>query len=185
MTRQLRELPSPEFLRERLEYRDGALYWRLRPRSDFPSRRSANSWNAHYPGMRAGSPMKNGYRMVALVDTKFLEHRIIYHMMVEPLSGVQRVDHIDQDFTNNRAWNLRACSHAENLMNQPGRPRVYAPLPKHVYWSKREKKYKVSLRANGHRHYLGTFDSLADATLAAEAARVRLHGRFADSRSAI
>lgn len=126
--------------------------------------------------------MTNGYRMVAILDTKFLESRLIFHMMIRPLVGRETVDHRDQDHSNNRHNNLRACSHARNLLNQPGR-RSPDGLPKHVHWSKRERKYKVSMRADGARHFIGTFSELADAAAAAADARSRLHGEFADNRS--
>lgn len=180
--RKERSIPSAEFLHQRFAYCDGMLFWKARPLSDFRTKRAASSWNARYAGTRAGSPMSNGYRMIAILNTKFLEHRIIFQMMIRPLSHKERVDHVDQDFTNNRHQNLRACSHAQNLMNQPGR-RSSACMPKHVYWSAREKKFKVAMRAKGIKHNIGTFKTLEEARSAAEAARMVLHGEYADHRS--
>lgn len=176
-----RILPSPEWLRDRLEYRDGGLFWKRRPLEDFASRRTHKGWNTSFAGKRAGSPMSNGYRMVAILGTKFLEHRIIFHMEVRAIQPGETVDHEDQDHTRNDPGNVRACTHAQNLMNQPGR-RPGSSLPKHVYWSALEKRYKVQMRANGKVHFIGTFTDLTEASFAASEARSRLHGEFADNR---
>jgi hypothetical protein len=172
-----RELPPAEFLLERLDYRDGALFWRERSASDFPTEKSAKIWNRTWAGKRAGGAMGNGYRMVAMLNTKFLEHRIIYQMMIGPLSHEVVVDHIDRDPTNNRPENLRACSHSQNHMNEE--PRGATSGAKHVYWSRAEKKYKVQMRADGRVVFIGTFADFSEAKAAAEAARQRLHGDFA------
>ena len=180
--RHRRQLPSPEWLRERLEYRDGMLFWKHRPVSDFFDERAAKTWNAQNPGARAGSAMSNGYRMVSMLGTKFLEHRLIFQMEVRELQAGETVDHKDQNHTRNDVGNFRPCTHAQNLMNQPGR-RPGSALPKHVYWSKSEQRYKVQMRANGEVYHIGTFVELTDAAWAATDARARLHGAFADERT--
>lgn len=172
-----RELPSADYLRTILAYKDGKLFWRSRPVASFASTRIANVWNGTWAGKRAGSPMRNGYRMVSIDGTKFLEHRLIHHMVKGPVRAEDTVDHEDHDHTNNREENLRLCTQAKNAMNQPGR-RGDA-IPRHVYWSKRERKYKVSMRADGRQHFIGTYGSLSEASTAAEEARARLHGSFA------
>lgn len=175
----MKPLPPIEYLRECLEYRDGKLVWLERPEHHpFKDARMRNVWNGTYAGKQAGSEMANGYRLISLDNAKFLEHRIIYHMMRGPLDPSKFIDHIDYDHTNNRIENLRPCSHAENLMNQPGRLSKYGVLPKHVRWSKNERKFKVCMRANGSVHHIGTFETIDAAEAAAAKARQRLHGEF-------
>lgn len=172
-----RGLPAPEVLAEMLRYADGQLFWLTRPRHHFKTTRQMNIWNAMWAGKRAGSPTLNGYRSVGIDCTKFLEHRLIFYMVNGEISDTAEIDHIDRDRSNNRFENLRACTHTQNAMNQPGRKRTQA-LPKHVYWSKLEQKFKVYFRANGKRHNIGTFAGLAQAIAAAKNARARLHGEY-------
>ena len=178
--RQMRKLPSPAWLRRRLEYRNGQLFWKRRPRGDFVDERSFKVWNSQNPGERAGSQMSNGYRIVGMLDSKFLEHRLIFQMELRALGEGETVDHEDQNHRRNETANFRGCTHAKNLMNQPGRRP--GGLPKHVYWSELEKKYKVGMRADGNKHHIGTFKKLEEAAAAAMEARIRLHGEFADHR---
>lgn len=178
-----RALPPREFVASILIYRDGCLFWRVRPSSHFKTLRTANVWNGTWAGKRAGSPMLNGYRMISIDGVKFLEHRLICHLMNGVVGVSDEVDHIDHDHTNNHAENLRACTHAQNSMNQPGRQQKYGPLPRHVHWSARERKFKVTLRANGAVHFIGTFADLSQADAAARAARKRLHGEYEFGRA--
>lgn len=178
-SRQAKPMPDRGYLHECLRYEDGRLFWRNRPEHHFRSHKAWAIALATASGRRAGSPMRNGYRLIHLDGQKYLEHRLIYHMLISPLEEQQRVDHIDHDHTNNRWQNLRACSHAENAMNQPGRPSKYG-TPKGVHWSVREQKYKVAMRAGGKVHFVGTFATLEAASDAAHAARLRLHGQFAN-----
>ena len=180
-TRIHKPMPERRELERLLTFRDGRLYWRRRDRRDFSSDRAMNIWNSRYAGSVAGGAMSNGYRLISIGNSKYLEHRIIFHMIVRDLLPAECVDHIDLDQTNNSPTNLRACTHAQNLMNQPGR-RPHGSLPKHVSWSKRERKFKVGFRANGKQHHIGTFATVAEADEAARAARAALHGEFSNDQ---
>lgn len=177
-----RGIPTREYLQARLRYELGAIYWKHRPLSDFETLRAANAWNALWPGKRAGSEMSNGYRSVTFAGTKLLEHRLIYVMQIGPLSETDDVDHADGNFRNNNFGNLRACSHAQNLMNQSGRR---SHLPKGVHWNLREQKFKVKMRANGRMHNIGTYKTLAEAERAATDSRRELHGPFSNDRRSV
>ena len=172
-----RALPDQSYLRECFRCENGRLYWRSRPRSHFETERAHKIFNTRYAQARAGSPMSNGYRAVALAGSKFLEHRVIYKLINGAFDEGMIVDHIDQDHTNNSIHNLRLCTPAMNHANRPGWSS--RRLPKNVHWSKSEQKYKVSLRANGNRFNIGTYENLADAEAAAAKARRELHGQFA------
>ncbi len=184
-THSMKPLPAPAYLAEYLDYRNGQLFWKKRPDSlQLLSTRLRNSWDGRFLGKRAGSPMRHGYRLITVDGSRYLEHRIIFQMLRGPFDGGQYVDHINHDHTDNRIENLRLCSHAENLMNQPGRPSKYGALPKHVHWNENEQKYKVVLRANGKAHHIGTFSTLDEASTAAKDARARLHGEFKNDEAA-
>ena len=175
-------VPSATYLRECFRYEDGELFWIARPSKHFRCLRDECAFNGTWAGKRASSPMKNGYRLTGVNGKKYLEHRLIYEMMIGSLRQDASIDHIDHDRSNNRITNLRQCSHAENSANQPGRRD--GSTPKHVYFSKNENKWKVQIRAGGEVHFFGTFASMEEAARVAEAARSRLHGSYGDSRSA-
>ena len=168
-----RALPSPAELERLFRYEDGCLYWR--PREETSGR--VRYWNSRFAGQRAGGVQPNGYRAVCVENVRFLEHRLIYQMILGPVPAEAEIDHRDTDRLNNRIENLRACLHAQNAMNSGARGA--RELPKHVYWSTLERRYKVQLRANGSTHHIGTFLSLDEASAAAAEARARLHGEFA------
>lgn len=175
-----RRLPMPDRgrLAEMLDYRDGALFWRERPRSHFTSDRNHAVWNGTWAGKRAGQMTANEYRLISIDKVRYLEHRLVYHLLRGPLQDALEIDHIDGNSLNNSIENLRTCSHAENNHNQKSRR---PGLPKNVFWSKNEQKYKVQVRCNRKVHFVGTFADLQSATAAAAAARAELHGEFCNA----
>lgn len=175
-THDIKPLPPMELLRSIFHYkRNGQLFWKRRT-VGFASNRACSIWNSRFVGMRAGYRMQTGYRLITVNNVRYLEHRIIYHLLRGPLSSKDYVDHLDYNAANNKISNLRKCSHAQNLMNQPGRSRK--GLPKHVTWSNLEQKYKVKIRSHGAIYNLGTFAILDHAIKAAERGAAELHGAF-------
>ena len=174
-------MPDAAYLRSILEYRDGQVFWKPRDVARFRNERLSKIWNSCWAGKRAGGPMSGGYRMIAVDGVRFLEHRVIHHAFIRPLEHGQEVDHINCDRSDNRIENLRACTHAENSMNQPGRRD--GRVPKHVCWSKSEKKYKVRMRVNGTALNLGTYDTLEEASEFAHRYRCELHGDYANHKA--
>lgn len=171
-----RVIPSRAFLNSVFRYENGKLFWKERPRDHFASQRAASVWNTMCKGKRAGGERKSGYRDVCIDGVRYLEHRVIAAFHWGTL-GASEVDHINGDKSDNRIENLRLCTHTENALNRPGKANG---LPKHVYFSKREQKYKVSMRSRGQRYYLGTFDTLEQAEVVARKSRAELHGEFSN-----
>jgi hypothetical protein len=172
-----RKLPSQEYLLTRFTYRDGALFWKSRPETDFETARLCKIWNSNCASKRAGSPMGNGYRTISLCGAKILEHRIVYSMFHGDIPPENVIDHIDGDHTNNRIENLQSCLHSQNIMKQ--HRRVERDLPKGVWWSVREQKFKAGITLSRKRHHIGTFETLEQAIAAIRDAREKFHGAFA------
>lgn len=124
-------------------------------------------------GAPAGHQTKRGYTNIRVDGRMYKAHRLIFlfHHGYTP----DLIDHIDCDRTNNCIENLRACTKSENGMNRAG---TYgSAMRRNVY--KRGDKFQVHMKREGRSHYIGTFDNLAAANSAAEAARAQLFGEFA------
>jgi hypothetical protein len=148
---------SSEELREKLDYRDGALFWKVKPCKHMGA------------GALAGSLGKNGYRTVRVDGVVYLEHRVIFKMYTgqEP----SHVDHIDRNPQNNRIENLRASSFAENAWNC-GVPKTNKSGEVGVHFSRSKQKWVAYMRVHGLRHHLGYFTDFKDAVAARKAGEI-------------
>ena len=68
----------------------------------------------------------------------------------------QQVDHINRDFTDNRFWNLRDCSHRQNNQNK-------STFNGGATFSKAKQKWVAQIRLNGKKKHIGYFNSEAEA----------------------
>ena len=71
------------------------------------------------------------------------------------------MDHIDSDKLNNNVNNLRLVTNRENVSKE----RTFkSGLPTGVYFHKRNKKYESQIRINGKKKYLGSFNTIEEAS---------------------
>lgn len=103
-----------------------------------------------------------GYPAIGGKSVRF--HTIAMH----PPPGLE-VDHIDGDKLNNRRSNLRVVTHAQNVQNV----RTKRDLPRGVYTAANGKFY-AQVKHRGKKHCLGHFDTLEEASHAAELKRLAL-----------
>ena len=89
------------------------------------------------------------------------------------------IDHINGDHLDNRWINLRECDAAENSWNrklsrhnQSGASNVFAVK------GKKGISYRVTIRARGVNHYIGTFYDFDVAVKERDEAKRRLHGEY-------
>lgn len=159
-----KELPDPEYLRQRLRYEPetGKLYWRERP--DMPT-----GWNARYAGALAfNTPHKDGYRRGRIAGTSILAHRVVW-AVVHGFWPTQEIDHENGDPADNRVANLREASRADNNRNRArGRNNTSGVVG--VNWCGRERRWHVQLAG---RH-IGYYDTFTEAVTVRKAAE-RLH----------
>jgi hypothetical protein len=87
---------TQEQAHELFDYKDGVLYWKVRPAYNIKK----NS--------RAGSRHHSNYIYISINKSSIAEHRIIFLMHHGYLP--EQVDHIDNDRTNNRIENLRKAT---------------------------------------------------------------------------
>ena len=147
-----RDLPAPDYLRQRLRYdpETGALHWRDNP--DFPA-----MWRTRYSGRAAFTCVNhNGYRMGRVDSRAFLAHRVIWAMYHGEWPQGE-IDHLDHDRLNNRIANLRIVDHRENHRNTSLR-RNSASGVLGVSWFKAGAKWSAYIMVDRVKRHLGYFD---------------------------
>lgn len=158
------------------EYRDGALYWKERPRSDFKSDLAWKQWNPKHVGKRAGCWSAH-HVTVGINKVQHPLARIVFLMHHGYLPEI--VDHVDCNPMNNDISNLRAASKADNQRNAG----MYAHNKsgvKGVSWHKAASKWHVQIKVQGVKKYLGVYEDIELAELVAQEARSKFHGNFAN-----
>lgn len=171
-----RELPSPEYLRQRLRYESetGRLIWRYYEL--MPTR-----WNSRWAEVAAGRISQCGYSQVSIYGKRYPAHRIIWAMEYGVWPNGE-IDHIDGNRLNNRLNNLREVSRTENSRNMALRVDSTSGATG-VCWDKNRNKWIAQIRVNRLRINLGRFAVFEDALNARKAAEVRYgfhdnHGRL-------
>jgi hypothetical protein len=158
------------------DYRDGQLFWKERPRSDFKTDLAYLQWNPKHAGKQAGCYSGQRHGTVAIDKRHYNLHRIIFlwHHGYEP----EIVDHADCNPQNNLIENLRAANKAENQRNS-GMFSHNTSGYKGVVWSKVCQKWIARVKVHGKTKHLGVFEDIEFADLVAQEARNKFHGAFA------
>jgi len=167
---------TQEKVHELFEYRDGELFWKKRPVTDFLSEHDANQWNSKHAGTRAGCYGKKPYVYTAIGHKNIAIHRLIFLMQYGYLPKM--IDHADGNPRNNKIENLREATPLQNQRNQK--------LPSHntsgfkgVIWHKKLNKWMVKIKVNKIQKYFGIYEDIELADLVAQEARNKYHGNFA------
>lgn len=87
----------------------------------------------------------------------------------------EKLDHIDRNSLNCQKYNLRVCSHNQNMMNLSFRK---GKISKGVYQVK-SLRWVAQIRVNKKAIYLGTFDSKIEAMDAYDDMAIHYFGEFA------
>jgi len=166
-----------EKLHEIFEYRDGELYWKERPESEFSTKNAWSIFNSRCVGKEAGYVKKNGYKRVHYKGISCLNHRIIFamHHGYYP----EFVDHIDNSRANNKIENLREATQSENQFNASiGKANTSGY--KNIVWHSANNTWRVQIIKKGKRYgkYFAK-DELDKAVEYAKELREKLHGDYA------
>lgn len=156
---------TQELLHKLFEYKNGILFWKIRP---------AN--NIHI-GAKAGSLHHTGYYQVRINWKFYRTHRLIFlfHHGYLP----KFIDHINGIKHDNRIENLRVASPSQNCHNRRVNKNNTSGV-KGVTWHKRDKKWYVRVGILGNLKSFGYYDDLELAELVAIEARNKYHGDFAN-----
>lgn len=112
---------------------------------------------------------RGGYALASVNGKKTYLHRLL---MVDCLKAGEVVDHANGDPLDNRIFNLRPCSNAENCRN--ARLRLDSTTGfKGVDFNKG--KFRAKIKKNGRRTHIGYFSTAEEAARAYDVAAHRLH----------
>ena len=124
-----------------------------------------------------GALSTQGYGRLNSGDTRRLAHRYAWERVHGPIPPGMSVDHACHNTACCNVEHLRLATHAQNMRNRNGAHKNSKTGVRGVSFHKG--RYRVRVRINGSNPTLGWFDSLAEATAAAERAREEAYGEFA------
>jgi hypothetical protein len=177
-TKREKDLPSQEYLKERIDYNPdtGLSYWKERPLHQFKNKGLMNTWNKGNVNKVAGSLNNvSNYIAITIDGECYMLHRIIWkwYYGTEPK---ELIDHINGVRTDNRICNLREATYSENTKNINVTPKNNTTGHIGITFSKN--RYYARISVNGKRIGLGYYKTLEEAIYAREKAAREYHGEF-------
>lgn len=106
------------------------------------------------------------------------QHGIYMHRVIMQCPQGFEVDHRDRDQLNNQKYNLRICTHSQNLQNRPIRIDSHNKY-KGIVWHSSTNKWQARIKVNGHKISLGYYDDELDAAMAYDEGALMYHEEFA------
>lgn len=159
---------TQELLKTLFDYKNGFLYWKIRPANCVQIGDIAASMHKH--------PI-SGNRYTTKIKSRNYKHsRIVFlwhHGWLPPI-----VDHEDRDAMNDKIDNLRSSTRRQNNANKTsakGSTSKYLGVNLHL-----NKYWKAEIRLNGKSKHIGLFKTQELAALAYNKFAVRHHGEFAN-----
>lgn len=135
-----------------------------------------NQWKWHACKVEKGRKLRWYAKRHVTVQGK--QRTIFMHRLIVSLAGWREIDHKDGDGLNNQRHNLRAATHAQNIMNSV-KASGYSSIHKGVCWHKKAKKWMASICLDGRARYLGLFETEEDAAEAYSRSALLHFGDFA------
>lgn len=172
----IKDYPSHEKVKQLFDYKDGDLYWKERPLSDFKTTQGHGSFNAKLVGKKACGQVIEKYEKIKLNKKYYLTHRLIYIWHFDDLTADYEVDHIDNNPSNNNINNLRRALRKENTRNTVISSKNKSGI-KGVSFDNTRKKWMAQIK-HGDIHIRKRFDNINDAESYIKELRISLHGDF-------
>lgn len=135
--------------------------------------RRTTACNRIQVGHEAGSVNGNGYKTVGLFNKRYQAHRLVWFYVHGRWPNGQ-IDHIDRNRINNRISNLRDVGAIENSQNHSTSSTNWSGHTG-VSWHKKNSVWVAGIRANGKKHHLGSFPTIALAARAYREAKRVFH----------
>lgn len=153
---------------EIFEYRDGHLYWKIKP---------SNKIRA---GSRAGTLVSKGYIGIKYNAIPHRAHRIIWEMFNGKIPDEMQIDHINGIKIDNNISNLRLATASQNKQNQMGAYKSNKTSGiRGVSYHKLSGKWVAQIKLKGKVAHLGLFKTKEEAGEVARLKRLELFGEFA------
>lgn len=166
----MKKLPSQEHIKSILHYDEetGLFRWRKNPKR-------SPQWNGRYVGTVAGRVRKDGRRVISIEKTFYRAHRLAWKY-VYGTDPIGEIDHKDYNPRNDAIENLRQATTGQNIHNRPGRS--LRGLPKGITITA-SGKFGAQITLEGVGTWLGSHDTLGEATEAYRKAASSMYGDFA------
>lgn len=120
---------------------------------------------------------KDGFA-AARVSSRTDGHKtILMHRVIVDAPLGKLVDHINHETLDNRRFNLRVCTHAQNCYNQisiKGKSQF-----KGVQWNKRKSRWQAFIKKHYKLYLVGSFQDEQEAAFAYDKAAKEMFGDFA------
>lgn len=174
-----KSLPDADYLAECFTYvaDTGILLWNARPDKHFLCKANAETWNAKYPGTRAGWQMKTGHVAVSVDGGKYLVHRIVWRMVTGDDPGNLEIDHRNNIRNDNKWANLRLATSLQQSANKLRSPKNTSGY-KGVSWDNANQKWRASICINRKTINLGRYLTVEEAFSAYGDAAEKAFGKF-------
>jgi hypothetical protein len=102
---------------------------------------------------------------------------VFMHAYINKTPNGSVTDHINGNGLDNRKENLRTCTRPQNAWNTHT-VRTNTSGYRNVCWAKSHNMWKVAIRCNGTRKFVGYFPSIEDAAVAEKNARTSMHSGY-------
>ena len=122
-----------------------------------------------------GKKTTRGYGQAKFQGTVTLAHRYSWELLRGPIPEGYFIDHLCHVPGCVNPDHLRIATHSQNMQNLKGAHSNSRSGVRNVHWDSSRKAWRVRVAAFGTLHEIGHFDSLDEAEIEAEAARLRLH----------
>lgn len=172
----IKEYPSQSRLNELFQYKEGNLYWKARPRSDFKTNQGFGAFKSMNQGKIARVAKRSGYWIVKINGEHFSVHRIIFIINHRDLLTSEEVDHKDNNILNNDISNLRVASRVKNTRNQKMSLRNTSGI-KGVSWDKTRMKWMGQVGKSPNKK-MARFNTIEQAEEFVRKTRENIHGEF-------
>ena len=124
---------------EIFEYRNGKLYWKIRPANCIKIGEQVSPKSFDH----------DGYKVLKYKRKNLKEHRVIFEMHNGAIPEGLQIDHIDRNPSNNLIGNLRLATGSENRRNNGAKGHTLTP--------------QQTYQAHHAGSYLGTFKTETEA----------------------
>lgn len=136
------------------------------------------TWAAKAGSARPGRPAsgftnKYGYKLIRIGRQGYAQHRLAWLYMVGEWPEAQ-VDHVNGQRSDNRWQNLREATDAQNRQNMAKKTGTKSTL-QGVTWYPRDRCWMSRITVNYRAHFLGYYQTEAEAHQAYLAAKAKLH----------